>query len=195
MITQYYGDKYGWQQDTFNDSDWELQHKALSSYSENDQHRIIKFVYGWLPTNKQLFCEGIKASPKYQLCDHLEETSKHLLACPHTSMENICTKLLEFQWKDVTNHGNSKLNNILKLAVTECPFNQEWTPSLANTSPELQDCIRRQTQIGWAQIFQGRITKAMATFMDNHFCNINVNTRIHGATTLVNEKRDHTQIE
>jgi hypothetical protein len=92
-------------------------------------------------------------------------------------MENIRLRLLEFLWKDVTNHGNSKLNNIIELAVTECPFNKDWTPSLTDVSTDLQDCIRQQTQIGWAQIFQGRITKAMATFMDNHFQDLHVNTR------------------
>jgi hypothetical protein len=92
-------------------------------------------------------------------------------------MENIRLRLSEFLWKDVTNHGNSKHNNIIELAVTECPFNKDWTPSLTDISTDLQDCIRQQTQIGWAQIFQGRITKAMATFMDNHFRDLNVDTR------------------
>jgi hypothetical protein len=51
-IRQYYGNKYGWQHDTFSNIDWDLQHKALSTYSENNQRRILKFVHGWLPTNK-----------------------------------------------------------------------------------------------------------------------------------------------
>jgi hypothetical protein len=140
-IKQYYGDKYEWQQDTFNDIDWDIQHKALSTYSENDQRRILKFVHGWLPTNKPLFREGIEASPKCQLCDHLEESSDHLLVCTHASMENIRMKISEYLWKDSVNHGNGELNNVIELTITECPHNKEWSPILTGVSRELQECI------------------------------------------------------
>jgi hypothetical protein len=176
-ITHHYSNRHDWQKDNFEDIDWDTQQKALATYPENDQRRILKFVHGWLPTNKHLFREGVEASPKCQLCEHLEESNDHLLACSHTSMENIRMKLSEYLWKDSANHGNSELNNILELAITECPHNKDWHPSLSDVSNDLQDCIWRQNQIGWTQILRGRITKAMISLMDNHYRDLNVDTR------------------
>jgi hypothetical protein len=47
----------------FNSIHWEIQHKALRSYSQNDQRRILKFTHDWLPTNYRLFREKQEASP------------------------------------------------------------------------------------------------------------------------------------
>jgi hypothetical protein len=73
LISHYYNEKYGWDHNVFQDIDWHLQHKALSTFADPDQCRILKFVHGWLPTNKRLFREGTESSPKCILCNHLEE--------------------------------------------------------------------------------------------------------------------------
>jgi hypothetical protein len=51
-IQEYYKEKYGWDAKTFHDIDWEVQQKALLSFTESNLRRILKFVSGWLPTNK-----------------------------------------------------------------------------------------------------------------------------------------------
>jgi hypothetical protein len=52
-ISHYYKEKHGWDHNTFQDIDWELQYKALSTFTESNQRKILKFVHGWLPTNKR----------------------------------------------------------------------------------------------------------------------------------------------
>jgi hypothetical protein len=151
-IAHHYNEKYGWNHNTFQDIDWDLQHKALSTFSDADQRRILKFVHGWLPTNRRLFREGIKHSPKCILCDHLEENSDHILICTHDSLESIRLQLVTYLCKDTNNHGNAELNNILELAIQECPHNKKWIPIISETSPSLQHCILQQSQLGWSHL-------------------------------------------
>jgi hypothetical protein len=119
----------------FQDIDWDLQHKALSTFAHPDQRRILKFIHSWFPTNKRLFHKGIESSPKCNLCNHLEESTEHLLTCSHDSLESIWLQLTAlFLWKDTNNHGNAELNNII--AITESPHIDKWSPVIADTSPE-----------------------------------------------------------
>jgi hypothetical protein len=176
-IAHQYNEKYGWNHNTFQDIDWDLQHKALSTFSDSDQRRILKFVHGWLPTNRRLFREGIEPSPKCILCDHLEENSDHILICTHDSLESIRLQLVTYLCKDTNNHGNTELNNILELAIQEGPHNEKWRPITSETSPSLQHCILQQSQIGWSHLFRGRLTKSLVSFMDQHYRSLNVDSR------------------
>jgi hypothetical protein len=107
----------------------EVQHKTLTTYLDNDQRRILKFVHDWLPTGKRLFREGLEASLGCLLCGYLEETSDHILICQRDIQEQTRLKIVEYRQKDMANnHGHSKLNNILEIALMETPRNRDWMP-------------------------------------------------------------------
>jgi hypothetical protein len=181
-IRQYYEDKYGWEKDTFHDIDWETQKKAISTYPDNDQRRILKFNHEWLPTSKRMFREGTDKLPSCRICNHLEETNDHLLTCTRDIQEHTRHQIIEFLWKDTMNHGNSELNNILELALTESPHNENWTPILSAVSPNLRKCIIQQNKIGWKQLYKGRMTKEMKVFMEQHYRNLQVDSRRYTGT-------------
>jgi hypothetical protein len=82
-IQQYYSEKYGWTPTTFKSISWTSQKKALEHFDIQDQHRILKFVHGWLPTQSHLFKEGSATSPRCKLCTELYESNFHLLCCQH----------------------------------------------------------------------------------------------------------------
>jgi hypothetical protein len=168
-IQHYYREKYGWKWDAFNAVHWEVQHKVLRTYQQSDQRRILKFVHGWLPTNHRLYREGQEASPTCPLCGNLEETNDHLLDCPTSEQQQIRYQMNAYIWRDNENHGNSELNNIIELALTESITNRKWTPVMSAVSRELVPCIQQQNKIGWHHMFRGRIAKKMSEFMESHY--------------------------
>jgi hypothetical protein len=177
-IQYYYKEKYGWSKLVFNSIHWDLQHKVLRSYKPADQRRILKFAHEWLPTNVRLFREGLEESPACRLCGNLEETNDHMLECSLSCQQNTRQKLSDYLWKDVGNqHGNSELNNIIELALSESPYNKKWTPDMTSISPELLPCILQQNKIGWHQLYKGRIAKSMIRAVENHFRNLQVESK------------------
>jgi hypothetical protein len=181
-VIQYYHDKYGWNTTTFHTINWKIQYRALLSHTESDQRRILKFTHDWLPTCKRLYREGLEKSPRCPLCNHLEETTNHLLTCSRGIQEATRQKIAEYLWRDTTNHGNSELNNIIEIALSETPQNMSWEPLKNAVSPELQKSIRQQTKIGWGQLWRGRLTKEIAVFMENHYRNLNLDSKRYTGT-------------
>jgi hypothetical protein len=176
-IQSYYQAKYGWTRAIFHSIHWELQHKTLKSYKLSDQRRLLKFVHEWLPTNLRLFREGQDASPACSLCGSLEESNDHILECPYPQQQQTRSKLSDYLWKDNENHGNSELNNIIEIALTECTHNTDWTPAMLDISHALTPCIKHQNKIGWHQLYKGRIAKSMIHFMEAHYRQLSVDTK------------------
>jgi hypothetical protein len=150
----------------FNSVHCDLQYKVLKSYRQNDQRHILKFAHDWLPTNYRLFQEGQEASPACQLCGALEELSDHMLECPQHQQQQTRIKVNDYLWRDNGNHGNSELNNIIKIAMSESAHNKHWKPEMSAISQVLLPCIQQQNKIGWHHLYKGRIARAMIQFME-----------------------------
>jgi ribonuclease HI len=176
-IQKYYQDKYGWPHSVFNSIQWEIQQKVLRSYKQSDQRRILKFTHDWLPTNYRLFREKQEASPACRLCGDLEERSDHMLRCTHFKQQQTRTKVNDYLWRDNENHGNSELNNIIEIALSESIYNKEWVPVMSAISQELMPCIRQQNKIGWHQLYKGRVARAMIQFMETHYRGLSIDAK------------------
>lgn len=122
-LKQYYADKHGWTSTIFDAISWKSQHKALEHFDINDQTRILKFVHGWLPTQNRLFKEGAATSPRCKICTELYENNSHLLCCQHPAMKAIQEDLTTFLMRQLADHGNSELINILQIALEESRYN------------------------------------------------------------------------
>jgi enamine deaminase RidA (YjgF/YER057c/UK114 family) len=176
-IQHYYREKYGWSISVFSSIHWELQHKALRSYNQNDQRRILKFTHEWLPTNYRLFREKQESSPACRLCGDLEETNNHMLRCTHFKQQQARTKLSDYLWRDNETHGNSELNNIIEIALSECTHNTQWTPVMSAISHELLPGIQQQNKIGWHQLYKGRIARDIIRFMESHYRGLPIDSK------------------
>jgi hypothetical protein len=175
-IRQFYKDKYGWSQQTFDSIHWEVQKKALHSYNDRDQQRILKFVHGWLPTGKHLFREEQCESPRCLLCDALEETNDHLLDCSNDRQRASAQEIITYLWKDVHDHGDSELSNLLEMALQHSSH-REWVPYPGDISPALHCCVRQQSAIGWHHLYKGRIAKGMIEYMETHYRNLQLDSK------------------
>jgi hypothetical protein len=118
-LREYYHDKWGWSQATFDAISWKTQKKALDHFDINDQTRILKFVHGWLPTQSRLFKEGATTSPKCKLCTELYEDNHHLLDCQHPEMTTIQEDIATFLLKQLQDHGKVNLSTYYKSPSTD----------------------------------------------------------------------------
>jgi hypothetical protein len=167
-IQKYYYDNYKWSQATFDDINWPIQHKAMTSFSPNDIQRITKFCHSWLPTYDRLFREKLSPNQRCPLCHYLIESNNHLFSCRHPAQQKSTQALLKFLDDDSDAKGNCQLNNIIKQAIIHC-HSPTWSPDTDHLEPELAQCVMAQSKIGWGQILHGRITKQMEQYMEKHF--------------------------
>jgi hypothetical protein len=173
-ITQYYKEKYGWTTQTFNSIAWEIQAKALRTFSESDQTRLLKFVHGWLPTQKRLHMEGSAKTPRCLLCPTLVEDNNHMLCCQHPTMIDIQEKIPIYIQKMLHDHGNSEMLNLLEIGLSES-LTQTWTAKTSHVSTVWQQSIQDQNSIGWRQLYNGRISLSLIETMDNHYRELGLN--------------------
>jgi hypothetical protein len=98
-------------------------------------------------------------------------------SCQHPEMTTIQEDIATFLLKQLQDHGNSELINILQIAINGCRSNKTWQPSLEYTSQEWKRAITDQTNIGWIHIFYGRIATSMIQAMESHYQSLNINTK------------------
>jgi hypothetical protein len=168
-IRQYYRDRFGWTERTFEQISWDTQMSVLRQYKPDDQTRIIKFVHGWLPTQHQKFKEGAALSPRCKLCSALLEDNMHMLQCSHAKMKDIQDKVVTHLMKQHQENGDSELINIMEIGLLKSTGSSEWKPDGTAISQKWKRGIAEQNEIGWKQIYYGRIAKEMITAMDNHY--------------------------
>jgi hypothetical protein len=178
-LQEYYQTKLDWPGKVFDSVNWTAQRKALRSFTDVKQTRILKFVHGWLPTQSRLHKEGSATSPRCKLCQDLYKNNIHLLKCKHPSMMQIQEDISTYLLKQYHDHGNSELINILQITLKECIHDDTWTPSLAHISQEWKTPIQEQSAFCWSQILNGRITHSMVIQMDEHYQTFNVNTKTY----------------
>jgi hypothetical protein len=144
-MQQYYQEKYGWSKTTFEEIDWDLQWRVLTSYDINDQRRILKLVHGWLPTNYRLHRELQQSSPRCPLCYYLEEKETHL-----------------FQWQAILNikNINQELSHIIAESLKHSIKDHNWEPQPKHC--QQFTFLAKQMTIGWQHLFFGRISTTLA---------------------------------
>jgi hypothetical protein len=168
-IQNYYREKFGWNISTFNNIAWDAQKSALQSFALADQTRILKFVHGWLPTASRTFKEGSSVSQRCAICYAPREDNLHLFQCTNRVMDTIQEKLQFFLVKDMHDHGDSELNNIIEIGILNAGMTPKWAPSIADVSRKWRTAVRDQTSIGWDQLLRGRISKTIIKMVDQHY--------------------------
>jgi hypothetical protein len=173
-IQQYYCEKHEWTRHTFESIHWDVQKKVLTALPAADQTRIVKFVHGWLPTQRRLHREGLATSPRCPLCTALVEDSMHLFACQHPKMKSVQDKLALYLAKSLHDHGNSELINILEIGLSSSIMTT-WRMNINVVSEEWREAIQEQNSIGWEQIYKGRMGRKLIEAMDRHYDLVGVN--------------------
>jgi hypothetical protein len=152
-IRQYYQDKYGWSTTTFNEIDWDMQHKVLMRYGTNDQRRILKLVHEWLPTNSRLARERSTNTQRCKLCHYIKEDAMHLFRCRHAKQTETRHALLAQLNKtlQILEPEKSTILNAIERGLQDT----HWKPEYESRG------MKAQNLIGWQQIYRGRFAKGL----------------------------------
>jgi hypothetical protein len=168
-IQNFFNDKYGWSESTFNSIAWEVQYSALKSFPASDQTRILKFVHGWLPTAARAFKEGSASSPRCPICHAPREDNLHLFQCNNKEMELVQEKLQLYLVKDMHDQGDSEISNIIEIGILNANSMNNWSPSTSTVSQHWKPAVREQSKIGWSHILRGRLSKSLISAMNKHY--------------------------
>jgi hypothetical protein len=154
-MQQYFRDKYGWSEQVFTAVHWELQYRVLQCYDTNDQRHILKYAHGWLPTNKQLYCENQSMTTRCTLCHYIVEDEQHLFTCQHPDQQKAISALYERIQKEIQTSEEIKTSIIT--TIHQCAKDTSWKP----THKMPIQGARTQNEIGWSHIMQGQIAKKL----------------------------------
>jgi hypothetical protein len=167
-IQQYYKEKYRWKSATFHTINWQIQRRVLTTYSTNDQRRILKMVHGWLPTYARLHRENQTTNPRCPLCHYRSETSLHIFCCKHPKQQELFKRIIHYLEEDGKSSGNSIINHVITVALKNTT--NSTTAGIDKTDIIYIDkWVQDQSHIGWEQILYGRTAKSLETALDIYF--------------------------
>jgi hypothetical protein len=159
--------RYNWPDGTLEFIDWEA-HRQATQAQRNRRTHFAKLCHELLPAG-HLVCTYGTGLPDYcPLCKTPKEDFHHVLKCYHPS---------RVQWRD-TLFSSLKdqcyklktappLVEILITGITS--FFEDRQFPIEDFEPAYRQLIREQDQIGWSQIFRGRLTMQWSLLQQDHY--------------------------
>ena len=154
---------------------WSHQHlksinwKAHSSAIGRRKSRVhtVKLIHDILPTNDRVSKYHAYRTAKCPCCPCTAETRDHILCCPHDSRiqwRKQCIKAL----RKVCDHSDTRpyLTEIL-LDGLSAWFNGTTLDSELYPT-QYHRLLQQQNDLGWRQLFNGRLSQEWATLQDNY---------------------------
>ena len=143
---------------------WEAHKRAIKKLDATNKTRIQKFVHRCLPTNKKLHDINQEHLPKCPSCNCIE-TNEHVTSCNNTRRNKIrkTTKTNLAKMLDKLN-TNGPIKECLLIGI-ERAFTENTEP-IKDTelsfdqTPLISQALNEQQDIGWANFYRGRISKA-----------------------------------
>ena len=159
--------RYDWPDGTIETIDWDVHRQATHSQIARRTH-YVKLCHEILPTGKTVSQYG-QGLPDYcPLCKTPDNVFHHVLRCRHPSRRTWRTETMESLKKRC---HQLKMDPMLVDILLEGI--QSWLDSIpmdiTNLPNEYQDLVQEQTTIGWAHVFQARITTRWATMQQYYY--------------------------
>lgn len=165
---QYLSKKFEWSQATFQDIDWKALSSAISK-SHLDPIQIVKIANDQSPTNFRLHRAGLSSSPLCPLCQSAVETRDHLLQCQSILViewRNSLIKALK-SFLQTTDH-DVDFSDAVRIGVLKTIGETIGNEDYVSPSPDCQDAWNKQANIGWPQIWNGKLTRQWNTLVLSH---------------------------
>lgn len=168
-LAQYLLTKYpDWTHTTLNNIDWHPHGRAL--YNLSFQHRvtITKFIHGWLPLNHHMHKCDPNIPTTCPACHAHPETRTHFMQCQHKSRHDLRDGFhSEFRQHLTTSKCEPTSQNMLLKGL----FTWSHTPPTEpphNLSPAHQKAFEEQHEIGWDQLWYGRLSNKWAEIHEEY---------------------------
>ena len=154
---------YGWTAQQYEQVHWVAHEKVINRHKMRRTH-VVKLIHDILPTNKIRHRDDPTIAATCPLCSGGVEDRDHILRCPHpervawrdqflVGLEKRCTEL-------ETDAGVEEglLNGLYHWFQCD-----KWTPAELDAATAAE---RAQHELGWRQIFNGRMATAWADVQD-----------------------------
>jgi len=181
----YLTEKFHWTENPEQAIHWPILRLTLKRFKAMERRTLQKFLHEWLPLQDQHHVQSASAEKLCPSCHQAAETVDHFFACPHPGQQQIWKEL----HKSLHHHQiNNSVSNIFHdmyayglyhgcLAPTHLTFHHLPT--------DLEALYLTQAQIGWCQLYYGRLTPLWAELIQQHHPQINSNIYLTKCTTLV----------
>jgi len=147
-----------WTYADYQDVHWEILKTALNAQPRNDQHRLTLFLHGKLPLRTSKFHPHL-GSELCPSCRREPEDDWHFLECPHQERRTLFNKLKQTLAATTTKHQiHPSILTTFWLGLLAIRQATPYPNIQADLPPILRETIRRQSRLGWEQLYQGRLS-------------------------------------
>ena len=159
--------RYNWKERVSETIDWEVHRQTTHSQKERRTH-YVKLCHDILPTGS-IICKYGQSLPDYcPLCKSPREDFHHILRCGHPSRAKWRHKLLSsLKTLCYTIKSDPTLVEILLSGLTS--WLQQTPQPIVDIHPDYAPLVHAQSEIGWNQFFQGRISTQWAEMQQWHY--------------------------
>ena len=184
-IIIYLQERFLWKTNTFDTIWWSIHGKTLQRFKPIHRLVIQKFNMDHWACNHRIAVRGDDEMKWCELCHHTEETSDHILQCPHITRQTARTELINDIDKYMKKSGTPKeMKNCIRQGILAWmtgnapPVLETIVP---NPSQTLRKAYTTQNTIGWRHFVKGRISIHWSTLVNGE-----PHDNVHGHDTPIN---------
>ncbi len=168
-LRTYIQQRNSWTDTTWDLVDWTSHGRCLSTYPKSQQLTLTKFLHRWLPVGHQLAKLNSTNPSACGACNAADETDDHICQCPQEEANTLRTTARTALIKSLNSCGTDPtIRTLLTYGIGE--WLDQHTKHVDMEPPEehpfryeLLTAIAAQNEIGWDQIFRGRLAHAWGT--------------------------------
>ena len=151
--------KYSWTEKTFDEIDWLEHYRQVRRYSLQKRVTLIKYLHGWLATNRRRYREGASHTHLCPLCSQ-EEHKSHMFICCNEKLRDIRQSLWRRLVGDLGKSTEPGFSHVFQSGLATAMGEDPPTEATKMEWPvQLQAAYEAQTTIGWDQVLAGRLYK------------------------------------
>ena len=159
-LKMYLIEKYNWTEDIFSQINWIAHSRAFNKMARRQKTTLIKYVHGWLATNKRRFREYRVSTDKCLLCGHSEHRD-HIFHCRNETMRSIREKAWSQYISEITQVGSPAVQAVfLSGMATIIGADSPDEDTRSEWPVDIRKAYSSQEAIGWDQVLYGRISIA-----------------------------------
>ena len=151
--------RYGWTARVFASIDWTTHQREFLKVSKLKRVTLTKFVHGWLATSRRRYSNGGVERPCCPLCT-VEENRQHIFSCSNPQFVQLRNQRWAQLLKKIRADTALGFQAVFAAGLETVLAKEPPTESARSEWPsELRAAFDSQTEIGWDQIFYGRLSK------------------------------------
>ena len=166
----YLQERFDWNNMVFDSIWWSIHGLALAKFPPIIRLVIQKFNMDHWACNHREAVRGDESQKWCEICYHQEETTDHIVQCPHCHRQEVRDNLMTELSKYLAKTGTPQAMRTCIIQGLNAWLKGSPVPSLntlePNASPTLKLAYSTQTTIGWKHFLRGRISIHWASLIN-----------------------------